>query len=424
MTQGPLSGINVLEFSVVVAGPATGMHLSDMGASVVKVEPPGGEPFRNLGAAIPGQGKIFNWLNHGKRSAVIDVRTPQGLEAIHRMMPNIDVFVINFRPGVAKRLGIDYETLSAIRPDLVYVDLTGFGTKGPWASRGASDIVAQAYGGAVAVNGKLDGFGAPMPAGVAVGDLPTGMAGAMAALAGIVHRERTGEGQLVSGSLLRSVLNITGISNMLEPASDGVMVDPIVEETERVRAAGGSYDDIVAARDELQRQGQGMNLWYGGYRAMDGGLILGALTPANRDQFRRILGVEGDRFDEPGFDPLDPANAEKAEELQAQIREILLTKTVEEWLDVFEEAGVPVSPVNYPEQVANDPQAGLMFVDVEHEVVGMQRQVGPLFEMEKTPTAIHGPAPGIGQHTADVLGELGGYSAEEIAALEAQSVIA
>ena len=373
---------------------------------------------------VRGQSKTFNWLNHGKRSAVIDVRTPQGLEAIHRMIPSIDVFVINFRPGVANRLGIGYETLSAIRPDLVYVDLTGFGTEGPLGDRTASDIVAQAYGGAIAVNGKMDEFGAPMPNGVAVGDMPTGMTGAMAALAALLHRERTGEGQLVSGSLVRTVLNLTGIQNMREPSSDPVMVDPVVEEMDRVRAAGGSYDDIVAARYKLQQQLRGTNLWYGGYRAKDGGLILGALTPANRDAFRRTLGIEGDRHDEPDFDPHDPKNRERADELRKQVREILLTHTVEEWIETFAAAGAPVSPVNYPEHMAADPHAGLMFVDIEHEVVGTQRQMGPLFEMAKTPTAIAGPAPLVGQHTDEVLAELGGYSTKELSALTEEGVIA
>ena len=265
MSTGPLDGINVLEFSLVVAGPATGMHLSDMGANVIKVEAPGGEPYRNAAAVVQGHSKIFTWLNHGKQSLEINVRAPEGLAAIHRLIPNIDIVVINFRPGVPKRLGIDYETLSAIRPDLIYVDITGFGSKGPLAGRSASDIVAQAYGGAIASDAKVDEDGAPVSIGLSAGDLPTGMAATMGALAALHHRERTGEGQLVSASLLRSVLSLTGIASMREQASDSVAMEPAVEARERVIAGGGSYDDIIRMRNEDQRRARGTNLWYGGY---------------------------------------------------------------------------------------------------------------------------------------------------------------
>ncbi len=333
MADGPLAGINVLEFSVVVAGPATGMHLSDLGARVIKVEAPGGEPFRTNGAVVRGHGKAFTWLNHGKESIEIDVAHPQGRQAIHRLVPNIDVVVINFRPGVPERLGIDYQTLSAIRPDLIYVDITGFGSTGPLASRSASDIVAQAYGGAIALDGKSDEHGAPLPVALAVGDAPTGMAAAMAALAALYHRARTGEGQLVRASLLRTVLNLTGFQNMREPATDPVAVQPLLDEIERVRQEGGSYDRIVAARDEFSRRMRGTNLFYSGYRAKDGGIVLGALTPANREAFRQAIGITGDRHDEPGFDPRDPANLVVAETLREQVRQTLLTRTVQEWID-------------------------------------------------------------------------------------------
>ena len=419
MADGPLAGINVLEFSVVVAGPATGMHLSDLGARVIKVEAPGGEPFRTNGAVVKGHGKAFTWLNHGKESLEIDVAHPQGRQAIHRLVPNIDVVVINFRPGVPQRLGIDYQTLSAIRPDLVYVDITGFGDAGPLASRSASDIVAQAYGGAIALDGKSDEHGAPLPVAIAVGDAPTGMAAAMAALAALYHRARTGEGQLVRASLLRTVLNLTGFQNMREPSSDPVAVQPLLDEMERVRQEGGSYDQIMEARAAFTRRMRGTNLFYGGYSAKNGGIVLGALTPANREAFRRALGITGDRHDEPGFDPRDPDNLAVAETLREQVRQTLLTRTVQEWTATFEAVGAPAAPVNYPEQVALDAHAGGMFVEVAHEAVGAQRMIGPLFELERTPSRVAGPAPISGQHSARVLAELAGYTEAELADLRA-----
>jgi len=421
---GPLEGINVLEFSVVVAGPATGMHLSDLGARVIKVESPGGEPFRANGAVVKGHGKAFTWLNHGKESIEIDVAHPSGRDAIHRLIPNIDVVVINFRPGVAARLGIDYATLSAIRPDLVYADISGFGSSGPLASRSASDIVAQAYGGAIALDGKSDEHGAPLPVSMAVGDAPTGMAAAMAVLAALFHRARTGEGQIVRASLLRTVLNLTGFNTGREPRTDPVVVQPLLDQMDQVREQGGSYTQIMTARDQFTRRQRGTNLFYGGYSAKDGGIVLGALTPANRNVFRRVLGIEGDRSDEPDFDPRAPENLAIAEQLREQVRQRLQQHTVDEWVAIFDEAGAPVAPVNYPELLALDHHAGGMFVDVTHEAVGAQRIMGPLFEMDRTPTRVAGPAPISGAHSARVLSDLGGYTATEIEALRSQQVIA
>ena len=158
---GPLAGVRMLEFSQIIAGPVAGVYLSDLGVNVVKVEPPRGDDRRNTMAVVPNEGKYFQSLNRGKRGLVVDLQRPEGRALIHRIIPTFDVVTINYRPGVAERLEIDYETLSAIRPDLIYVNITGFGRGGPESARAGSDIVAQAYSGLMATEGKTEESGAP-----------------------------------------------------------------------------------------------------------------------------------------------------------------------------------------------------------------------------------------------------------------------
>ncbi|MBW2389081.1 MAG: CoA transferase [Deltaproteobacteria bacterium] len=420
---GPLSGVRVLEFSLVFSAPYAGVQLSDLGAEVIKVEPPGGEPFRNLGTPVPGYGKNFQWANRGKQSLVIDLKRPEGRGVVHRLLEKIDVVLINYRPGVAKQLGLDYEALSAIKPDLIYAEINGFGSEGPLAELPASDIVAQAYGGAVALDAKLDESGAPVGPALPVGDLPSGIAAAMGISAALYHRERTGEGQCLSVSLLRTVMQMGFTHVMVEPVNDEVLRDFIVREIERRRADGGSYADLVTIRSELGIRGSPMSLYFSGYLAKDGGLVLGALTPANRDAFRSVLGIDDDLSDQPGFDGSDPANQERIEVLRGRIRVILMEKTVEEWTQLFIEAGAPGAPVILPEDLLRHPQTALHFMELQSEITGPQQQVRPLVELSGSPDPARTAAPIIGAHSQRVLVELAGYGESEINALREAGVI-
>jgi crotonobetainyl-CoA:carnitine CoA-transferase CaiB-like acyl-CoA transferase len=420
---GPLSGVRVLEFSLVFSAPYAGIQLSDLGAEVIKVEPPGGEPFRNLGTPVPGYSKPFQWANRGKQSLVVDLRRPEGRAVIERLLPQTDVVLINYRPGVAKQLGLDYDTLSKRKPDLIYADINGFGDEGPLAELPASDIVAQAYGGAVALDAKLDDSGAPVWPALPVGDLPSGIAAAMGISAALYQRERTGQGQCLSVSLLRTVMQMGFIHVMVEPVNDEVLRDFIVAEIERRRASGSSYAELVSVRSELGIRGSPISLYFSGYCAKDGGLVLGALTPANRDACRSVLGIDDDPTDDPGFDGSDPANQRKVEALRDRIRAILLEKTVEEWIQLFIEAGAPAAPVILPEDLPSHPQASLHFMELQSEITGPQKQVRPLVELSASPTAPGAAAPVIGGHTDRILAEVGGYGESEIKALREAGVV-
>ena len=427
MTRGALEDIRVLEFTVVLAGPVCGMILASLGAGVIKVEPPEGDPQRRNGSVVPGESKHYQAYNQGKRSLVIDLREERGRELVHRLMPSVDVVLTNYRPGVVERLGIDYETLRGYRPDLVYAETSAFGWHGPEAKRAGSDIVVQAYAGLVAGGARVDEYGAPATAlSIALADQMTGAATAMAISSALLHRERTGEGQRVRSSLLRSALFAQGSAVMREPVTDASSRDVMVEQLNEVRARGGSYAELAAIREGRRALGAGFGLYYGGYQAKDGGLFFGALSPAGRDTIRRTLELEGERSDDPGYDVYDPENIVAAEGWKRTIAEKVRERTTDEWIAALDEAGgAPVSPVNFAEEMSDDVhvQAEGMIQDLTHEITGPQRVVGPLVEMEGTPTRVPAAAPPLGRHTHEVLAELG-VTEEERAELVAAGVIA
>ena len=403
MTAGPLSGIRVLDLSIIYAGPFAGMHLSDLGADVVKVERPDGDPFRDRGAVAPGQGKVFQYLNRGKRSLVIDLGTLEGRALLHRVVPRFDVVLHNYRPGVPQRLGFGYETLSALKPGLIYAEVSGFGSSGPMANLPGSNIVAEAYGGAMVMSEKTDEDGAPMRTGVTMADLSTGTALAMGICAALLHRERTGEGQLVGASLLRSVLSHTGMFNMREPVTDSAVRDPLMAEVAGLREAGAAYRELLDARIRYHSTLGGP--FHSGYLVRDGAIAIGALTAPNRAAAQGVLGIDESPEDEEAGDPLE--QRVRVEEVRRRVADVLIGNTRDHWLTRFAEAGVPAAPVLFPEDLADDPQGATHFVEVEHEQLGPQRHPAPIIELSRTPTAIASGSPALGRHTDDVLRELG-----------------
>lgn len=421
---GPLAGIRVLELSQIVAGPFAGVVLADLGADVVKVEPPRGEDRRNSGAVVPNEGKYFQSLNRGKRSLTVDLSRPEGQALIHRIIPGFDVILMNYRAGVPERLNIDYAKLAALNPGLIYANITGFGEKGPYARRAGSDIVAQAYSGVMAAEAKVDEHGAPQQLiSSTYLDRTTGLAAATGICAALFHRAQTGTGQEIHVSLLQSALELLSDKVMREPVHDAVIRDPMLDEIHAREAAGLPYDQVAAVRKTQAPRFASHRLFYGGYHTRRGALVLGALTAHNRDTLRRILDID-DPTDSPGFNAADPENRRSIEEWRERIQARLLERPAGEWVALFLEAGVPASVVNQPEDLADDPHvvaAGLM-TELEHEVTGPQRVVGPLVRMSATPTAARAPSPPLARHSREVLLECG-LSAEEIDELVAAGVV-
>ena len=419
---GPLHGIRVLEFSLVVAGPMSGVLLSDLGADVIKVEPPGGESLRQARAIVPDESKAFQTFNRGKRGIVVDLQQPEGRAIIHRLMPTIDVVVVNYRYGVAERIGIDYETLRQFRPDLIYVESTGFGTRGELAGQGCSDVVAQAYSGIMAGDGKVAEDGAPVAATFgAPADYGTAMATAMGVSSALFHRERSGEGQKVNTSLLRTGVWLQSHNVNYDPITDVHFDDVTRAELVATREAGGSYPELIRVREQRLHTG---GLFYGGYAAKDGGIVLGALTRTNRDGFRQVLGLEAEDSDGPDYDVLDPENQRKMEHFAGVMRAKMREHTVAEWIEIFDAVGLPAAPVNFPEEIRMDPQvqAEHIFADLEHDKTGPQSVVGPVLEMSKTPTAARAAAPPLARDTRAVMVEAG-YADAEIEDFIARNVV-
>lgn len=424
--HGPLSGVQVLELTQIIAGPFCGMNLADLGADVVKIEPPEGEAMRALGGFMPGESKGFHSLNRGKRSLVVDLHEERGRALVHRLLPAFDVFVINSRPGVAARIGLDYESLRTLRPDLIYMENTGYGTRGPSAERSGSDIIAQAYSGLMAGDGKVDEFGAPLlVTSTAPADYSAGLAAAMGICAALYHRERTGEGQYVGTSLLGAAMALQGAISSRLPVFDAIVRDPMLERVNAARERGASYAEILEQRGDIFRMlGGAFRLYYGGYQVRDGAIILGALTPHNRDQMRAVLGIDDDPTDGPDFNAFDPANAPVVEALGERIRATLLTRTMDEWVADFDAAGAPVSRVNLPEEMSDDPQVQALgcMLAIEHDRSGPEEMVGPPLEMTATPVGARVASPPLDRDTDAILAEHGIADAE-IAALRADGVI-
>ncbi len=418
MLSGPLTGIRVLEFSQIVAGPVAGIALADFGADVIKVEPPGGESRRNSAAVVPNEGKYFQSLNRGKRSLVIDMASPAARGVIHRLVTGVDVVIINYRNGVAERLGIDYATLSAINPRLVYANITGFGDSGPNATRAGSDIVAQAFSGIMAAEAKTDEHGAPSPVTASTFiDRSSGLAAAMGICAALYDRERTGLGQEIHVALIHTALELLSNQVMREPVHDAVIRDPLLARFDETRKSGAPYDAIAAIRKAQGPRFASHRLYYGGYHTKEGAIVLGALTQQNRDTIRRILDMH-DPTDSRDFNAAEPGNRELMEVWRGEIQQKLMAEPATEWVARLVAAGVPASVVNLPEEMSDDPHViatGIM-VDLEHPLTGPQRVVGPIVRMSRTETRISRPSPPLAADSREILLE-GGYTEDEVSAL-------
>lgn len=404
---GPLDGVRILEFTEIIAGPYGGMLLADMGADVIKVEPPWGEPWRFGLEFVPNESREFISLNRGKRSLPLDLSKPEALEIVYKLIPEVDVVIINARPDVAVNLGIDYETLSAKNPRLIYCDNTAFGRKGPNSYRPGYDLIVQAMSGLLASEGKMLNGVPQQIQSTAIADYATGITIAWAICAALYHRERTGRGQMVETTLLGSALGVQTGRFINVDVVDHAPRQEFFASLEQMRDDGASFDEIYGQyRAKLSpRIG---NVYYRTYQARDGILAVAALSDRLRKRVADMLGLRDIRFD-PGYDPTSAESVRFAEKLAIEAEAAFRTKTVEEWLEAFDEIGVPAGPVRFVEELIDDEQvvANDLVVDMEHSVAGPLKMVGPLMTMSDSPLEAKRASPALGEHTDEILGSLG-----------------
>ena len=418
---GPLDGIKIIEFTQIIAAPFGGMLLADMGAEIIKVEPLEGEPWRLHTEFIPKESKTFIGLNRGKKSLPLDLQSPEGLEIAQKLVADADVVIINARPDVPKNLGIDYETLSQINPKIIYCDNTAFGRRGPHGYRPGYDLIVQAMSGLLAADNKVvDGVPQQVTA-TAVADYTTGVAIAWGVSAALFSREKTGKGQKIDTTLLSTSLLIQGGFMELEDHGKDEK-DELVETLGALREAGLPYTSLLEQQQVYSPFNTAFRIYYTTYQTSNDVIAIACLSNRLRKKAADAIGVIDPRFSDD-FDPDDPDSIDAIESLSEQIKSILITKTCQEWLAIFDDAGVPAGPVRFILELTDDEQviANDMVVEVNHSLAGKVRMAGPMIQMSETPLEAKSASPALGEHTDQIMLALG-YSEEEITALRSRNI--
>lgn len=423
MGSGPLAGVKVLEFTQIIAGPFCGMHLADMGADVTKFEPIEGEPWRLSVELVPKESRTYASLNRGKRGVAMDMTRPEAQRVIHTLVKDADVVIINYRPGVAEQLKIDYATLSAINPRIVYCENTAFGRQGPLARRGGYDIVVQALTGLMAGEAKLEG---DVPAYVypAIADYATGIQMSNAICAALFAREKTGKGQRIDCTLMGTAIAMQTSQFTWIDAFDNEIIPPMLEGFKQARTEMKSFMEQVAVQKTYRPAAAG-NVYYRVYQTKDGFIAVGALSMALRLKVLAATGLKDPRFKPDGSFEANPEGwQEEGPKFVKEAEALYRTKTTEEWSALFEKHGVPAGPLYFIEELFNHPQtlANGLQVELEHPLLGPLKMVGPAFQMSETPLKAEVPSPMLGEHNDEVLCEAG-LSGEQIEQLRAAGVV-
>ncbi len=391
-----LEGIKILDLTRYLAGPYCSMILGDLGAEIVKIERPGtGDGSRQWGPPfIHGESAYFLSINRNKKSVTINLRTKRGCEIVRRMASTYDVLIENYRPGIVEKLGLDYETLSSINPQLIYCSISGFGQTGPYREKPSYDIVGQAMGGLMSLTGEENR--PPVKIGVAISDIFAGMYAVIGILSALIARKKTGKGQLIDVSLL------DGLVSILSHQAGNYLVSGV--DPKRL----GSAHPTIAP--------------YQAFQAADSYFVIAV---GNDALWRRFC--QGVDLSELVTDSRFTTNPDRVKN-RAELTQILNThfqkKTANEWLSLIENAGVPCGPVLRLSEVFNDPQVlhRKMVQELKHPSAGQIKVVGTPLKLSTTPATIRTPPPILGEHTADILQSLG-YTASEIAEFIKSDVI-
>jgi crotonobetainyl-CoA:carnitine CoA-transferase CaiB-like acyl-CoA transferase len=397
VTKLPLDGIRVVDLSRVLAGPFCGALLGDLGADVVKVEEPGsGDEGRSWAPQRDGESPGFLVNNRNKRGIAVDLKQPEGVEIVRRLASRADVLVENFRSGAMEAFGLGYESLAAANPRLVYASVSAFGRTGPRANEAGYEAVMQAFGGIMSITGEEGG--APVRCGASFVDLATGILCALGVLAALRTRDATGIGQRVDGSLLETALGL------LNYQAENFLVAGEVP-----RALGSAHPSLAPYRN---------------FRCKDGQWVF--VAGANDRLWKRLAGAIG--LDSMADDPRYAKNLARVahrEEVDGAVAGAIARLDREEVLRRLSAASIPVAPVNTVEQLIADPQTKSrpMMREVDHPKLGRIPLLGFPLAFSAIDPGIRRPPPGLGEHTDEVLGEIG-YSADEIASFRARGVVA
>lgn len=393
----PLEGIKVLDFTQVLSGPFGTMLLGDLGAEIIKVEPPiTGDSTRGSGPPFQqGESAYFFCVNRNKKSICVDLKKKEGVEVIRRIVARgCDVVAESFRPGVMDRLGLGYKEMKKIKGDLIYSSLSAFGNKGPYRDRPGFELIVQGLTGLVSITTEPGGEPAKIQPQIV--DLGSGMFQAFSILAALYHKQRTGQGQRVETSLLESTIaimaNLVGIYFMTGEVPMGLGTrNPQLMPSQAFKTRDSYMLTVIG----------GVQLWA---------------------RFCKALGKPEWITDENLSKNL--YRVEHRYEVEKMIEEVTTTKTTEEWIEIFEEHQVPVGPINTIEEMFEDPQVKSldMVVTINHSKAGKIKLLSPPWKLSETPGGVKLPPPVLGEHTTQVLKEKG-FSLEEIESLKRKGVI-
>lgn len=391
-----LQGMKVIDLSQVLAGPYCTMVLGDMGADVIKVEKfPHGDDTRAMGPFVNEESHMYMMVNRNKRGMGINLKSHEGREILYRLIKSTDVFVENFRPGVTKKLGIDYDTLKELNPGLIYCSISGYGQTGPYRNKGGFDIMAQGMSGLMDMTGEKDGK--PVKVGIAIHDLAAAQTAIQSILAAYIHRLKSGKGQYIDVSLVDS-----GLAWTVWEAAAYFGSGEVAQRTGTAHRAAAPYQ---------------------GFKTKDGFILIGAANQKLWELF--CLNV----VDKPGWleDPLYATNSLRTENiaiLEKAIEEVLIQQESSHWLELLEKSGIPSGPVYSYDQTMNDPHVidRDMILEYEHPVAGAMKTLGFGAKLSETPGQLRRPAPLLGQHNEEILLE-SGYSEEEYKDLEKKKIV-
>jgi crotonobetainyl-CoA:carnitine CoA-transferase CaiB-like acyl-CoA transferase len=394
---GPLKGLRVLDFTRVLAGPAASLALADLGAEVLKVEPPGsGDETRLFPPFRAGVSHYFLSVNRGKKSIVVDLKTDAGVALAKELAAQCDILIENFRPGVMDRLGLGYAALAAVNPRLIYCAISGFGMTGPLRDRPSFDIVLQALSGALSVNGEAGG--APTKLGIPLGDLIGGINGPIAILAALHERSLTGRGRLIDVSLLDGMIGMLGYLAQLAFFTGE---DP--------QPQGSEHPNLVP---------------YGSFPAQDGSIIIACLTDSFWERLCKALGQQ-EWIRDPRFATLEKRRENRCS-VNESISDFTRQKSVAELATLFSSYEVPHAPILGVKDALAQPQATAreMVVETDHLTLGKIPIVNRAIQFPGDRQPVPAAPPALGQHTDEILANILGLTPERIEELRASKVVA